>query len=484
MRLRGFRIWILALLWALFFAGLLRVWNTPSGIHGERQVQTLGVSIAYYERLQREGWADPLGAFMTPVELPRTPTATVAYREFPLLPILGAPFFALGAKWGSFFACLIVFLLNWFAALYWAPKLWREWFGLRVAPAWLATACYFAIGAIEFHSAIFIPEGLAFPLLLGGAVTIRHRNALVNVVGAAMLFAAVTTQPVIGVAWIWLMVWPWMIRGREIWFKREIFFHQLLLAAALGASALVFERWHSMPIEPFDRLREVGAVTTFAWVVDQLWRGIFPIYTAWIWIPLAFSRAAGQLLVLVLMLVAVVAVEGSRVAGQGALFFGAGIGAFTLMGSVFSQPLRRSARVLAALSIVWGLIYGVRTHVWVSARPNWGWPQADLALPALKTRWNAATDFLVTDDVATHPIKLMTLGISGAVGTDRWSEVCTQPEFRRRNLYFVIDQATYFREINAGLFCLSTPGTETLAAPDGSGGWMVVRVPGWVGDQL
>jgi hypothetical protein len=182
------------------------------------------------------------------------------------------------------------------------------------------------------------------------------------------------------------------------------------------------------------------------------------------------------------MLVAVLAIEGNQVSGygHGALFFGAGLGALLLMGAVFSQPLRRSARVLAALSVIWGLAYGVRTHVWVSAQTDQSWGQARVAEEAITRRWQAATDFVVTDDAPESAVKLVKLGRSGAIGTGRWNDICTQGDYRKRNLYFVLDPATYFREINAGLFCLSTPGTEILSGGgETSREWMVVRVPGW-----
>jgi hypothetical protein len=80
MRLRGFRVWILFFLVGLFTAGSLRVWHAPSGAYRERQFQTLGVSMATHERLQREGWRHPIDAFLNPVELAREPESTRAYR--------------------------------------------------------------------------------------------------------------------------------------------------------------------------------------------------------------------------------------------------------------------------------------------------------------------------------------------------------------------------------------------------------------------
>jgi hypothetical protein len=148
--------------------------------------------------------------------------------------------------------------------------------------------------------------------------------------------------------------------------------------------------------------------------------------------------------------------------------------------SKLGVPARRSLYVLAALSVIWGLAYGVRTHVWVSAQTDQSWGQARVAEEAITRRWQAATDFVVTDDAPESAVKLVKLGRSGAIGTGRWNDICTQGDYRKRNLYFVLDPATYFREINAGLFCLSTPGTEILSGGgETSREWMVVRVPGW-----
>jgi hypothetical protein len=147
-----------------------------------RQVDTLSVSLRYWMRWTIEPAASSPWVSLLPAVLASGDGNGIMAMEFPLLNLLGAPFFAFGPYWGRSLAVLVVNALALTATLAHA----RVWKGERLAgiPAWPVMLLLPVYSFSLTWSSKFMPDYLSV-LLVGMALGLSWRRP-----GASFLLGA------------------------------------------------------------------------------------------------------------------------------------------------------------------------------------------------------------------------------------------------------------------------------------------------------
>jgi hypothetical protein len=140
--------------------------------HVWRQVDTLGVSIRYWLRWTAES---ELHHPLVPAVLNSMDGYAIMPMEFPLLNLMGAPFFVFGPFLGKVLALLFLVILN-FALTWLCYKVWRdkEILGHKVGPAFLLLP---VVGISSTFVTKFMPDYLAMILALLGVGLLWERPA-------------------------------------------------------------------------------------------------------------------------------------------------------------------------------------------------------------------------------------------------------------------------------------------------------------------
>lgn len=447
LRLESFLRWFSGLTLALFLvAAVMRGSVNPAGAHGHRQMDTLGMSLAWALDFRREGLSAVASSLLHPRILQRSLSSGVNASEFPLLNFLTFPGFILaGPHGGAFLATLFVLLVNVLAATRFLPRLFRS-LGHEI-PDWQAWIAYLAVASVEFQLAIAMPEGLAFPLLIAGLALLLESRLLAAVIALAL---AVAVKPTAVVGFLVLAAaWPAMDRARRA--------RGLLV---LGAALLFPAWWYAVHagelralggggpqifaparLAPLERLAEVGAWGSLRLVARQIHEWQFPIFTGWLWVALALVHAQAALVAFLAGLIGVILMDGAHLWNHAYYFFGAGAISLVVIARILARTLekQRAVHLLCLALLLWGGVYGVRNQIWVFARtaPEAWWRQADQVRALLEPDAD-----LVTDDRDLCPTKLFFAGRTGTIAQEL-STICRGEGFRARKINFLVDHDTW-----------------------------------------
>jgi hypothetical protein len=229
---------------------------------------------------------------------------------------------------------------------------------------------------------------------------------------------------------------------------------------------------------PFAKLAEVGLAGGVALIWRQLNQWQFPIFTGLLWVPVVLATDRRLFLGLIAMLLGAIALDGAHIWEHAYYFFGASLMSLILIGRALARLARFESRAVrvwvrgfCVFSLVWGLAYGIRNNVWVTARTQDWWT---LAAPIREALPGAG--HLVTDDVTLTPTKLLLMGRTGTIGTGRLADICRMPGYRdiSPNLVYVIDRETYDREKLQDRSCLAL-GVLLQSARTEFGEWVLIQ---------
>lgn len=420
-----------------------RAWINPSGAHGQRQLDTAGMSLALALDFQSEGGHAFYRSAFFPRILNRGLSSGVNAVEFPVLNLLTAPFFFLGPHWGNFLSSLGILILNLIVGLIFVPR-WLALWGASL-PRIVGTLIYFSIPSIESQAVVVMPEGLSFPLLVIGATwfceDLSH-GFLQCFKGIALLGLAIAVKPTASIGLL-AVVGYLVVTKRK---RTEVF-----LACFGLVLALLFPGWwygiHVQEIlkqvdglqifarakfEPFSKLQEVGFWGAIQLGVRQINLWQFPIYTGMVWVAWAMIREKFLLTLLCASLLAAISLDGAHIWHHAYYFFGAGLVSLSLMAKWCSAGKGKWGELYFTL-ICWGVLYGVRTNIWVASRtPDW-WSLAQ----AMRVETPPEAHWISDDTV--DPTKLFFMGKRGEGVGEQVVEICRSPEYRDRSIIFIVD---------------------------------------------
>ncbi len=459
-------------------SGVGRAWYNPSGAHGTRQVDTAGLSLALAHDYKAEGMRAFAKTMLYPRVLQRGLSSGINAAEFPLLNLITAPFFLINPHWGNFLSCIFVLALNLIVAAFTFHRLLKLW--NRELPRWLSPLLYFSVGSISFQAGILMPEGLAFPLLIIGAMelceflkTKLYPKALL---GTVFLSLSVAVKPMASIGLLILMLFPWIDTRLRTNHKFSVSFYLAILIS------LIFPGWwygiHAQELSrltdgirvflkadfaPLTKLQEVGLMSSFKLIWRQLNSdtGQWALYSAFFWLPLALFFAPIEFGVLILSFVAVIALGGAHIWVHFYYFFGAALCSLMVLAKIVRQTFYKPVLgTFCILLLSWGVLYGVRTNIWVMARtPNW-WPFADSLRRSLPVETH-----LVTDDFedATH---LLFMGRPGTIAGQSILTICKAEPYRSRRLALLVTESTIASAEKMDDHCLKSAKLIQTATSD------------------
>ncbi len=435
---------------AIFFVfAVLRIWVHPSGGHTHRQSDTIGMSISFAEQVRERGW-DALDFLIYPRVLQRGLLDGINASEFPLLNVVcGFGFLLSSNPWvGVFLSSLMILALNLYVAFVYLPKLLRAW-NVEVSSS-VCLLIWFAGGTLAGQSNVVMPEGIAFPMMILGAVQLLEVNQRLSrfALGILLCSLGIATKPTVILVLGAVVALPLLVHERRTQWK------SLLTGCTLS---LLFPSWwyviHAKKIlniaqgpqifalagfHPLEKLQEVG----FKNILWLMWRepqqGQFPMFFGWFFIAAAIALGEWVPVVLYLLsLIVAVSLDGAHIYAHYYYFIGTSIFSILLMARILGAAQDRGGylKTLIVILLGWGVVYNVRSNIWV-----WGVDyrhgQAMWNLGAQARKIINPSDHLITDD-DMYPYKMLLMGRSGTAANSHVYQICNRPQFAERPLAIV-----------------------------------------------
>lgn len=438
------------LLISLFFlTAIQRFWVHPSGGHTHRQADTIGMSMAFAEQVRERG-VSAFDFLFYPRILQHGLLDGINAAEFPLLNVIGGFGFLLSSDpWvGVFISALMILMLNFFVAFFSLPKVLRAW-QVDTEGA-ICLLFWFAGSTVAAQSAVIMPEGVAFPLVIAGmAELLDSRSRIIHFVfGVFLCTLGIAVKPTAVIAMGALLALPVFVEvQRKFWRRFSLGFILSLVFPAwwytvhaksilnFAQGPQIFALAHFNPLE---RLRELGFSDVFWLMRREAYQGQFPMFVGWLFLVLAgLMREWVPIVLYLVSLLFAMALDGEHIKAHYYYFIGSSIFSVLVMARVYglvkSQPVIK-AFLLIVLS--WGVIYNIRGNIWVWARDSMYWKVNLWDMGSEARKIIDRQYHLVTDDGA-YPLKLLFIGRSGSAFGGNVYQACSQDEYRHRPLALV-----------------------------------------------
>ena len=471
---------------AFLFSMPLRFYVHPSGGHTHRQSDTLGLSMRLAHEIKDRGFG-ALDFLWYPKILQGGLSNGINASEFPLLNLLSAPFFLLfDAQWGVALASSLVLLIQIGTALWTLPRLLRL-FLLGVSPEELLLLWFSPLG-LGWQSHLFMPEGLALPLLLLGLLFILGEpvRSKCFFLGVFLSALGMAVKPTVAVCFLIILLLP----------KASL--KEKAVRSSLGAFSLLFPLfWYTVhgktllslgdgpqvfmeaELKPIENWLQVGVLGFVTLVRQQIFSGGFPEFTGWIWILSAlFFREWKWVTLYLLGIFLLVGLDGGHLFAHSYYFIGVNIFSLILMTRIYevSQKKYPSLGLLLSLTLIFGVTYHTRTNIWTWARDSDYFRKNPYRL-AKKVQFRIPDDYALVTDDTTYPAKLLYLNRIGLAGGDHPEEVCKNPSYGFKRIALLIDSS---RELDLNL-CANRKNTITEINDDQSA-WKLVLLDPWKED--
>jgi hypothetical protein len=382
------------------------------------------MSLVFAEEMKTRGPA-ALDFLLYPKLLRRGLSSGVNATEFPLLNLATGPLFLAGPRPGVFLSCLLVLALNLWAAARFLPRLLEAWGA--PTPVGVCLLLWFGIECLSGQSAIFMPEGAAFPLTLMGVVHLLDPSGGKGRIaaGAALCGIGLAVKPTMVLVLGAAAFLPLVREGhRRRWIPLGAgFLLSLVLpawwygfhAARIRAVADGPQYFAPATFSPLAKFAEVGWADGTGLVLREALSGQFPLFTGWLFLIVALLLKERRLVGLYLLsLVAVIGLDGRHLLQHQYYFMGSAV--FTailvarMLGAARPSPALRTALLLL---LCWGVAYNVRVNAWNWARSTEGGRSDPWALGAQARALIPVDAHLVTDD-GDYPHKMLLIGRSGS----------------------------------------------------------------------